>query len=465
MDPANQQPAKIDEKQNPEVRKLWWVAFILQSTWGFTEGLYMYSWGPYFYEKFGGKIAPATAMLLTTVLLGIRQGLVALLEIPTGALADAIGRVHVIILSWAFRVLFFGFLAAIWLTSSIPMAFTFGVIAGVAFSITYTFFNGAFSAWCADKLKEVDAPFNYTWLSSRFYSYRSGAALFGTLLGVGLYLAGLPFLGFAIASVVSFICMGFCMSKMEEVQNLVFVKWDKGRWSKLARRIGEIIGRGSQVCVKTPVLFWVIFTYGMYMFLLSIICYLWPVYLRSKAGAADFSLTWLVVAGLTWIVMFIGSRGLAWLNDRWSKTGGTKAHVVAIRRIFIGTSLFSALFVLGLSLEASNQPLTPLFFPSAILFVLFSFGVIGPCFETLVNYYIPPEDAAERATILSAGSMFRSLMILFLAVPSGGESGEKSPIGWAIPATLLLISALVANFSMRKVQRQAVVETPKTIKV
>lgn len=443
----------LSEKDNPEVRKIWWVVFILQAAWGFTEGLYLYTYGPYFYEKFGGVNHAGTAMLLTTILLGMRQGLVALLEVPTGALADAIGRVHTIILSWVFRVLFFAFLAAIALFQSIAFAFTFGILASIAFAITYTFFNGAFSAWCAEKLKEANSPYNYAWLASRFYSYRSFAALLGTFLGVGCYIIGLHFMGYCIAAVVSFICMGFCMTKMQETKTLEFVKWEKGQWGKLTRRIGEVIGRGFQVALKTPVLLWVIVTYGNYMFLLSIICYLWPVYLRSKGGVNNFSATWITIACLTWIVMFLGSRGLAWLNDRWSKTGGTSAHIASIRRIYVSSSVLSALFVLGLSWETFRQPLTPLFFPIAILFVLFSFGIIGPCFETLVNHYIPPSDASERATILSTGSMFRSFMILLLAVPTGGKSGETSPIGWAIPATLLLVSAVIANFSMRKAQK------------
>ena len=449
---------KIDLKNYPELRKLWWVALVIQVAWGFTEGIYLYIYGPYFYEKFGGSISPSQAILLTTILLGLRQGLVALMELPTGALADSIGRVHVVILSWIARVLFFISLAAIWLTHTISFAFTFGVLASVAFALSYTLFNGAFSAWCMDKLREIDSPVNYTWLASRFMSYRSFSAIFGTLLGVGCYLAGLPFLGFSIAAIISFSCMGFCMSKLEESRNIEFVKWEKGQLTKVMRRIGEVIGRGTQTALKTPVLLWIIMTYGAYMFLVNIVCYLWPIYLQSKGGE-KFGLVWLIVAGLTWVVMFLGSRGLACLNDRWSKSGGTSAHIIAIRRIFVGFALFSALFILGLGWETLYQPIGVFFFPGAVLFVLLSFGVISPCFETLVNHYIPPADAPERATILSAGSMLRSFLILLLAIPSGGSSGEKSPIGWAIPATLLLVSTLVANFYMRQTHKKQ--ETPE----
>ncbi len=146
--------ARSIEMQDPEIRKLWWICMIVQGAIGLANGLYLFTYGPYFYEKFGGATYPATAMLLTTILLGLRQGLVALLEVPTGALADAIGRSHVVVLSWAMRVLFFLFLALIWICHTPATSFVWRVMASIAFALSYTMFNGAFSAWCADTLRE-----------------------------------------------------------------------------------------------------------------------------------------------------------------------------------------------------------------------------------------------------------------------------------------------------------------------
>jgi cytochrome c-type biogenesis protein CcmH/NrfF len=50
--------------------------------------------------------------------------------------------------------------------------------------------------------------------------------------------------------------------------------------------------------------------------------------------------------------------------------------------------------------------------------------------------------------------MFRSLMILILAIPSGGTSGATTTINWAIPATLLLVASICANYFMKRSDRE-----------
>ncbi|MDO8527487.1 MAG: hypothetical protein Q7T03_07365 [Deltaproteobacteria bacterium] len=443
------------EKNNPEVRKLWFTTMIVQAALGFTNGFYLYTYGPYFYEKFGGPINPANAMLLTTVLLGIRQGLVALLEVPTGALADAIGRAHVVILSWLSKFIFFLSLAIISMCQTPASAFAWGVIASIAFAMNYTFFNGAFSAWCAETLKEKAPSVSYGWLSSRFYSYRFFSEMFGGVLAVYLYIRGIPFAGFLFAAFISFCLMGFCMSRMKEVYPHHFLDRQQSNFAMIAKRIGEIIGRSAQICSKTPVLFWIILTYGSYMFLLSLVMYLWPVFFKSKFGGhAHFGRNWIGIIIASQFLAFLSSRLLVKLNHKWSKEGGITTHLTGFRRIFIFFAIISAVVIIALSINIGYFHKSAYLFPSAIIFVLLAFGIIGPCFETLINAYIPQSETRYRSTIMSAGSMFRSFMILVLAVPSGGSSGETSPINWAIPASLLLLASIFANHFMKKAQKE-----------
>lgn len=453
-------PKSLIEKDNPEVRKLWWITLVVQTTLGFTNGLYLFTYGPYFYQKFGGAINPANAMLLTTILLGVRQGLVALLEVPTGALADAVGRVHVVILSWVVRVLFFISLAVIWVCNSPASAFAWGIVASIAFALNYTFFNGAFSAWCMETLREKAPGVSYGWLSSRFYSYQFFAGIIGGLLGVYLYIVHIPFAGFLLAAFLGFCVMGFCMSKMKEVRSLHFLERQQVQFSTITRRMGEIIGKSAQICSKTPVLFWIVFTYGSYMFLLNLVMYLWPVYFEAKTGkSADFGRNWMAIVVASELLTFFGSRLVVKLNQKWSRQGGIKSHLIGFRRIFTGAAFFSAVVIIGLSFEIGYRGNGLHLFPASVIIVLLAYGIIAPCFETLINAYIPAEEAQHRATIMSAGSMIRSLMILILAVPSGGTSGETTPINWAIPASLLLAASLVANHFMKKSQHHLELET------
>ena len=444
----------LPAESHPEVRKLWWITLIVQSGVGFTNGLYLFTYGPYFYEKFGGAIDPAMAMLLTTILLGVRQGLVALFEVPTGALADAIGRTHIVILSLVFRVFFFLFLAVIWLCSTPSYAFAWGLLASIAFALNYTFFNGAFSAWCVETLREKAPHVSYGWLSSRFYSYQFFSYILGGVLAVCFYLLKMPFAGFLIAAFASFCMMGYSMARMKEVRSLHFLNRQQVQLSTIVRRVGEIIGKSAQVCSRKPVLFWIVFAFGSYMFLLSLVLYLWPVYFETKMGdKAHFGRNWILIVVIGQSLTFLGSRLLVKLNKKWSKEGGINAHLIGFRRIFIGACLSSALAIIGLSIETLTPNNGLYLFPVSVFVVMLSFGVVAPCFETLINAYIPVAEAQQRTTIMSAGSMFRSILILVLAIPSGGTSGATTTINWAIPAILLLLSAILANHFMKREQR------------
>lgn len=454
----------VKETLHPEVRHLWWMTLVVQATLGFTNGLYLYTYGPYFYERFGGKINPETAMIMTTVLLGIRQALVALLEVPTGALADAIGRVHVVNLSWIVRILFFLSLAVMWLCNSIPAAFAWGVIASMMFALQYALFNGAFAAWCAETLREKSPQVTYGWLSSRFYSYHSLAAGVGGAIAVVFFVKGVAFIGFVIAAFLTFCGMGYSMNRMTEVKSLHFLQSHRVQLSTVTKRIGEIIGRAAQVCSRTPVLFWIVFAFGNYMFLLNVVMYLWPVYFKAKFGlSTTLARDWILIVLAAELLRTIGARVLVWLNGRWSRSGGASAHIHGFRRIFVGAALLSACSILALSWNTAYNAINGYLFPAAVLIVILSFGIIGPCFETLVNAYIPRGEEQERTTILSAGSMIRSLLILILAVPSGGTTGETSPISWALPAAFLLLSTILANHFMRKTAQEKTAAAPLTV--
>ena len=450
-DTSSNQP--LVGKLNPAVRKIWWVVFVTGIIFGLTNGLYLYTWGPYFYTKFGGITNPATAMILTSSMQLAFSGVSTLLEIPTGAIADAVGRAHVVMLSWSFRMAFFVCLAIMWLSHSVMISFTIGMLGAVLFTIGYTFFNGAFAAWGVDWLREKAPDMNYAWISSRFYSYRSGAEIFGAMIAIWCYVKGFPYLSFCLGGVVSFLGMAYAMIRMEEVQTLHFLSLKQVQWSTITKRIGELIGRGTQICFKKPAIFWIIFTYGSYMYLLNIVKYLWPVHLESTWGSSNVSWKWIGLVVFSLVLTTLSSRWLAWLTQRWVRSGGTPKHMVALRRIFVAAGLLSSLPILVLSYMTAIGNNSFLIFAGAITFVTFNFGIIAPCFETLVNNFIPPSESQQRATIISAGSMVRGILLGLLAIPAGGTSGEKSPIFWAIPAGLLLFSILLANHFMRRSEK------------
>ncbi len=217
------------------------------------------------------------------------------------------------------------------------------------------------------------------------------------------------------------------------------------------KRMGEIVARSSQICTRTPVLFWIILTFGSYMFLLTIVTYLWPVYFESHAsGSTNYIRNWILIILVSEGSSAVDSRILYYLSQYWGKLGGVKHHLSGYRRIFIGSVLLSALATIGFSLETANVIHTQYFFPAAVIMVSLTFGMVLTSYESLINIYLPAADSQYRATIMSTGSMLRSILILLLAIPSGGTSGSNSPIYWAIPAGILLTSGLLARYFMKR---------------
>lgn len=427
------------------IKPLWRMTLIIQSLVGLSGGLYLFTYGPFFYDHLGGNVQPHMAMIFTSTLLAVRQGLVALLEVPTGALADAIGRVHTVVLSMVSRVFFFLGFAAVGLCVTPSSAFVWGIAASVAFAFNTTLFNGAFSAWCADTLSGQAPSIPYSWLASRFHSYQVLTGILGAVIGILLYVNHLAVLGFVLAALLSAVCMVYCVSVMKETPR------QHVHEKSVLRHMKGIIRTSMVVCHKTPVLFWVVFTFGSYLFLLNIVLYLWPVYFQSVAGdKIHFTRNWMMLTVLTEGMAFLGSRFFVMLNNKWGSN--MSAHLAGYRRIFIGFALSTVVVVVTFSLQSMHLFTTNFCFPLTVIVVNMSYGLMRPCYESLVNVYLPSGYAQNRATVLSIGSMLRSVLVLLLAVPSGGSSSESSPIFWSIPAMVLLVALVGAYRAMRRTE-------------
>lgn len=439
---------------SPEVRQIWRVAKVVQSVMGFTMGLYIFTFGPLFYEKLSQASDPKLGMTLASLWFGIHMALIAFLEVPTGAMGDAIGRKWTVVWSFVARMLFFIFLVWIPFFNSISLILVFGILAAVAFGFAYTFFSGTFTAWCVDSLRERAPDIGYEHLLSRAYTYNFIFQVFGGVLGVLLYLWHVPSIGFVLGAMISVGCVAFCLGEMEEVKSIQFLERKKASIAQITRRVGEILGVGFQLFRQSGIILTLVMIFASYMFVINIVDYLWPVYLRSRVPTEIQPLYWI---GLVVAILFVsaaGSHTLSLWTRKWHKHNQAKTHNTVLRRWFIGTCLFAALPILVLSFLTSRGLDTFWFFAFAILPVEYAYGVVAPCYETLLNNYIPDDHAGERATIMSFGSLVRSLLVMFLAIPAGGSSGETTTVGWAIPAFLLLASALIGNSVLKRAQRK-----------
>lgn len=428
-------------------KKLWWIVSCMGTFLGVVKGLGLYIWGPYLYDRFGGSASPE-AMLLTSSVLVIFSIAATLLELPTGAIADAIGRAHAVMLSWFFQCIYALLLASLFLVHSTAVSFSVVIMGTIILSIAYTLFNGAFVAWKADWMNANTPNVNYTWAASRFAAYRAIGEGIGAVVSILLFVEHLAHVVYLISAALSFGAMIFSMTQMDEVTHLKFVQPYKVTATTLFKRIGEIFGNGIKTTFKSPVIFWTLMVYGGFMFMLNIVQYLWPVYLETIWGTKQFTGGWMALVLVPLVFNFFSARFLAWKSTAWM--GSDAASGKFLKAIFILFCLLSSsgVVTLGIATLIEKTSFTLFFIVIALLSI--SFGIIQPVFEALINRFIPKKHAQERATILSGGSMIRSVLMGVLSIPSGGTTGQSTPIFWMIPATLLIVFTVMMGLVFKR---------------
>lgn len=435
------------------VRRIFHIACIVQAGKGFALGVALFIWGTLLFETFSRLSNQGMALTLTAVLIQCNNGLRMLLEVPTGAFADVLGRKRAVVWSLAFCMGDLLLLALIPFGTSVAVTMGIMVLSIISYGFSYTLFSGTFTAWCVDQLRVLAPDVGYEQLLGRANTCNLLACLAGGILGVGLFLQGLPWVAFLAGAIVCFALIIFCLAEMPSEPQLDFLSGLRARLPVITRRMGEIVGVSIQVFRHSPIIAVSVVIFASYMFLLNMIEYFWPVYVRSTMHGTEQAAWWLGMVVLVLLSSASGSHFLTWWGRR--RPDPRKASNTSLRRLFVGTCVGAASAVLLLSILTKTGHDSIGWLLAAVLPVNFARGLIIPTFETLVNNYIPHNHASERATILSIASLLRSLLILLLAIPASGHSGATTTIGWAIPAGLLFVTAIVGNFILKRLQRKA----------
>lgn len=137
-------------------------------------------------------------LALVGMVFALRALLVVLLELPTGGLADAIGRRPIALASQLFTLISFALLLFV---SGPLTAFAYAVFQGIGAALH----SGAMDAWFVDELKRIDADVQLQPHLAIVEVLQAGGLLLGTLIGgmlpslaAGLELSW-PLSGFGIA--------------------------------------------------------------------------------------------------------------------------------------------------------------------------------------------------------------------------------------------------------------------------
>jgi MFS family permease len=312
-----------------------------------------------------------------------------LFQVPTGVIADTLGRKTSFLLSLATLVVStLGYLAA----ARYHLGLGVFALASVFLGLGFTFYTGAVDAWLVDALDRV----GYTGTRQQVFAWGgmafSGATLVGTLAGglLGQVNLSLPYVVRTVMLVLTFILAAVFMRETGEARPKLTLQ-------AFGRKAREVASTGVQYGMRHPVVrplliasavSGLFFIYGVYS---------WQRYFLDLLGieavwvngviAASFSLSGIVGNALVSRVTHRGERPAAPLL----------AWIVVAQSVLI-----VAIGAIGVLLPQVHG-LVP-FGAAVALWLAFGtlFGIFRPVRQAFINPHIR---SSERATVLSVDQL------------------------------------------------------------
>jgi len=327
-----------------------------------------------------------------------------LLEIPTGTVADFLGRkISIITGSCA------GVLGAV-VYASYPHYGVF-LLAETIFAVSFTLFSGADEALVYDTLKEL----NRTQTSKKIYSRLESFKLAGIILGAlsGSIIA--KFLGLRTPMLLTSIPMGLTgliAVSLREPESFRRVK---------AQPYRKILSEGIAYFFSHKILM----VLALDMVVVATFCYLILWFYQPLLAVVGIDIAWF---GTVHSMMCLAQIAVIANFIRLEKLLGRKR-----RLLLLSAAVPGALFIM-LGLVHTTVLVV------AAIILCAAFGLSRePLFTSYMNKYIPSD---KRATVLSTTSMLRTLAIC-IANPIAGFLAD-----WSIPMTLVIIGCSILAFSM-----------------
>ena len=356
-------------------------------------------------------------------------------EIPTGVVADTIGRKASYLISIA-TILVSTLLYV--LTTTMGWGFTGFAVASVLIGIGFTFQTGAVDAWLVDALDNTgyDQPKDRVFALGQMTS--GAGMLAGSLLGglLGQVNLALPYVLRAVLLLGAFVVVAVLFKDLG-FQSRPLSASTFGAETRTIFSAGVRYGWRDRVV--RPLLFVSLVGGVFYMFAF----YSWQPFVLQLLGRNAVWLLGLVQAGIA----AVGIAGNA-LVKPIMRTGACRRHP---GRVLAVASLISALLVLAIGAVGvlTKQPGVV---PAAIAIVLWLlwgvvFGVAGPVRQGYINENIPSE---QRATVLSLDAFFGDV---------GGGAGQPAlgwisqqasiAAGWLVGGVILLLTVPLYLWSER----------------
>jgi len=363
-------------------------------------------------------------LMETSVLFGINALTVVLLEVPTGSLADVVGRKRVTI--WAGILMIVGF-------SIFLCAFSFPllVFGGILYGASRALASGALDAWFVDTVKALDPKVELHQLFAKSGLMTLAGLALGTLLG-GVISLGYSYLPLTGAAFITELSLPLVASLIVQVIRLVLViilvKEDHPTAEKSLRNVAatvpSFIGDAIKLSRDSKVLRWLFLASFGSGFVITNLENLWQPHFAGLLGADQGStlIFGIIMAG-NFVLGALGNMLSSVLGKRFGGRLGLMAGIIEVLRGLV-------LFMLVMQ---DNVYFAVMFF----WLVYLGMGVNGPAVGTILHGEIPAE---VRSTMLSIQSM-----VTYIGVFAGsfllGSLAERFSIGtaWMVGSVVLIM--------------------------
>ena len=329
-----------------------------------------------------------------------------LLEVPTGAFADAIGRKKSMLLSTLFGA------AGLFLYPMFHSIISF-VIAEFLWAVSSCFASGAFDAWVVDASKKqgfvgkVDFIFANATIFSRVAMILAGLS--------GAYLATINIvLPFYLGGIVSIITFFYFLFKMDENREI-----EKSNLKEHALNIRTVAVESVKYAWSHNVIFWLVLAGAVSSFICQPLNMFWAPRFNAMVG----NHIW--ITGWIWAIITLAMLAGSYLVAILLKKGKSYTFIMVISYliigIFVGLSAATRLFAVAL--------------PAYLVYEMAQ-GMTNPVYTAYINKYAT---ADKRATIFSFESMTGSLAAaLGLAFFGWIATNTSIEISWLISGILTL---------------------------
>jgi MFS family permease len=361
----------------------------------------------------------------------------ALFEVPTGVVADTLGRRTSFLLSEA--TLAVGTLAYVGV-AAIDGGLLLFCLAGVILGLGFTFYSGAVEAWLVDALKATGYQHELDGVFARAGVVAGVATLVGTVGGglLGQIDLSLPYIGRAILVAAAFVVGFRTMHDIGFTPRALRLQGIVGEMRKVGRA-GFTYGwrtRALRLLVVHSFLSWGFFFWAWYA---------WQPYFLELLGRDAI---WVagVIAALFSLAGIVGNM----LVKRVAKPGRRRTTILlvtsgALSATMVATGVIQYFWVT-----------VPVFLLGAVFA-----GVEQPVRQTYLHYSIP---SSERATLVSFDNLIGSLGSIGGTTGLGYLSQERSiPAGFVVGglATLLALPIFARLRALKEPADRITAEAPE----